>query len=449
MPPAGSHGGSPYGRHQMQPLMLHSWPRGIAHVDADAFFASVEQAIHPEYKGKPVITGAERGIVAAASYEAKALGIKRAIPLGEVKKIAPHCIILPSDYETYSLFSERMFAILRRFSPQVEEHSIDEAFVELTGLRRLHHAGYPRIAQCIQETVAQELGITVSVGVSLSKSLTKLCSKRDKPNGLTVVPGRKIHLLLQETALKEVWGFGPNTTAFLEKNGLRTAWDYVQLPLGFIKKRLGKVGVEIYRELRGESVYPINAKPKTTYASISKFKTFAPATRDPAIIYARLLRNLESACLKARRYKLQARRLICILRGQDFSGNAHKAILSRPSAYPTELQHVLRKLFVRCHEPARLYRATGIVLTHLTENVGKQFDLFSDPLRIVETVRLYESIDEINARHGKHTVFLGDGIPIQGAHSGRRGDTPARKKTLLKGETDRQRLGIPMLYHRV
>ena len=124
-----------------QPITISSFPQAIMHIDADAFFASCEQAIHPELKGKPVITGKERGIVAAASYEAKARGVTRAMRLFEVKKVCPDVIILPSDYETYSLFSVRMFEILRRFSPDVEEYSIDEAFVDLTGLRR----SFPRI----------------------------------------------------------------------------------------------------------------------------------------------------------------------------------------------------------------------------------------------------------------------------------------------------------------
>ncbi|HUW92625.1 MAG TPA: hypothetical protein VMV74_05640, partial [Bacteroidales bacterium] len=136
-----------------QPLTIHSWPRAILHLDADAFFASCEQAIHPELRGKPVITGKERGIVAAASYEAKARGVKRGMSLYEVKKVCPDIVILPSDYETYSLFSLRMFEILRRFSPDVEGYSIDEAFVELTGLRRSFHGSYGMIAQKMQETV--------------------------------------------------------------------------------------------------------------------------------------------------------------------------------------------------------------------------------------------------------------------------------------------------------
>ena len=172
-----------------QPITISSWPRAILHLDADAFFASCEQAMHPELKGKPVITGKERGIVAAASYEAKARGVKRGMRLSEVKKVCPDAVLLPSDYETYSLFSLRMFEIIRRFSPDVEEYSIDEAFVDMTGLRRSFHGSYGIIAEKMQKSVEKELGITVSVGVSLSKVLAKIGSKHNKPNGLTLIPG--------------------------------------------------------------------------------------------------------------------------------------------------------------------------------------------------------------------------------------------------------------------
>ena len=121
---------------------LHSWPQAIVHIDGDAFFTSCEEAIHPELRGKPIITGAERGIVACASYPAKKIGIKRGVPLHEAKKICPGLIVLPSDYETYSLFSRRMFNVMRRFTDQVEEYSIDEAFADITGMRRALHSSY-------------------------------------------------------------------------------------------------------------------------------------------------------------------------------------------------------------------------------------------------------------------------------------------------------------------
>lgn len=131
------------------PFMLESFPRAILHVDGDAFFASVEQAAHPELKDRPVVTGQERGIIACASYEAKVLGIKRGISLFEVQRRYPELVVLPSDYETYSLYSKRMFAIMRRYTPGVEEYSIDEGFADISGLRRVFRASYQDIARRI------------------------------------------------------------------------------------------------------------------------------------------------------------------------------------------------------------------------------------------------------------------------------------------------------------
>ena len=155
-------------------ISLRSLPQAIIHVDCDAFFASVEQSLHPELKGKPVIVGKDRGIAAAFSYEAKRRGVVRAMRLSEIKKLCPDAIFLPCDYETYSLVSQRFYGILRRFTPDVEEYSIDEAFADLTGLRRVHRNSYEAIALEIKNTMERELGITVSVGLSLTKSLAKI-----------------------------------------------------------------------------------------------------------------------------------------------------------------------------------------------------------------------------------------------------------------------------------
>ncbi len=191
-----------------------NWPRAIIHVDGDAFFASCEQAVHPEYRGRPVVTGKERGIVSAASYEAKARGISRGVALHDVPKLCPDAIIVPSDYETYSLFSKRMFAIMRRTTPLVEEYSIDEGFADITGLRGPTHSSYETIAQTMQDAICNELGITVSVGLSVSKVLAKIGSKYKKPRGFTSIPADATEPYLAHTPLGKLWGVGPQTAAY-------------------------------------------------------------------------------------------------------------------------------------------------------------------------------------------------------------------------------------------
>ncbi len=429
-----------------QPITIHSWPRAIAHIDADAFFASVEQALHPEYRNRPVITGAERGIVAAASYEAKARGVKRGVPLSEVTRICPDCILLPSDYETYSLFSKRMFSIMRRYTPEVEEYSIDEAFLDLTGTRRLHRTDYKEIGRMIQDDIKKELDITVSVGISLSKGTAKLCSKFRKPAGLTAVPGKHLHLLLARTELSKVWGIGPNTTALLQKHGLKTALDFVRRPSEFAKRLLGKVGEELWLELRGEYANRIDTIGKLKQASISKFKTFTPPIADRDVVRARALRNLEGACIKARRYDQVAGKLVLYLRGQDFSTDGLEIRLDRPSASPADLTATLLELFDHIYRSGKLYRATGVVLAELVDSMPLQFGIFEEPEKILKHRNIFEAVDAIGERFGKHTIFLSDGLKIPMQHEGPRGRVPKRRAEILHGETSRQHIKLPMLH---
>ena len=434
-----------------QPLTIRSWPQAILHVDADAFFASCEQALHPKLRGRPVITGKERGIVAAASYEAKARGVKRGMRLFEVRQVCPDAVILPSDYETYSLFSMRMFGILRRFSPVVEEYSIDEAFVDLTGLRRSFHGPYSLIAEKIQETVEKELGIGVSVGVSLSKVLAKIGSKHNKPHGLTLIPGRDIHLYLEKLPVENVWGIGPNTAAFLRKFGIFTALQFVRRDEAFIRKHLSKPYQEIWHELNGRSVYPVVTEVKDRYQSISKVRTFTPPSIDETFIFAQLSKNLENACIKARRYRLAATRLIVFLRGQDFRSFGVEVRLSLPSAYPACLLGPLKEGFGEVFRPGIPYRQTGVVLAGLLPDNGTQYTLFDDTAKIEKMARIYEAVDSLSWKYGKHTVQHGSSLPTkqQAQHEGDRGDVPVRKTATFKGENKRQRLGLPVLHIKV
>jgi DNA polymerase-4/DNA polymerase V len=430
-----------------QLLAISSWPRAIMHIDADAFFASCEQAIHPELKGRPVICGKERGIVAAASYEAKARGVSRGVRLSEVKKICPDAVILPSDYETYSLFSVRMFEILRRFSPDVEEYSIDEAFVDLTGLRRSFHGPYELIAEKMRQAVKQELGITVSAGVSLSKVLAKIGSKHNKPDGLTMIPGREVHRYLETLPVGKVWGIGPNTAAFLNKHGITTALQFARKEERFVEQHLSKPYREIWHELNGRSVYPVVTESKGSYQSISKAKTFTPPSQDEAFVFAQVSKNLENACIKARRYKLAASRLVVFLRTQDFAGSGMEIKLGRPTAYPAELFGPLREGFQQLYRAHTPYRQTGVVLAGLVAEADVQYTLFDDPAGIEKMSKVYDAVDELSRKFGKHAVQHAASLPakLQAQHEGARGDAPVRRGNLFKGENKRQRLGLPVL----
>lgn len=435
--------------------MLASWPNAIVHLDGDAFFASCEQAIHPELKGRPVITGAERNIVSSMSYEAKARGIKRAVALWQAKQMCPEVVILPSDYETYSLISKRLFSIMRRFTPDVEESSIDEGYCDLKGLRRLYRTSYEDIAHQIQQTIERELDIPISLGLSVTKILAKLASKYKKPHGFTAVPGYDVHLFLKQIPVGEVCGFGPNTTALLLKQGVRTVWDYVSRPEAWVKKLLGKIGIELWLELRGQKVYTLNTELKSSYDSISKTKTFTPPSDSFDYVKAQLLRNTESAFIKARRYSLRTKRLIVYLKQQDFKTAGFQIDLNRATSCHLEAFKWIEEAFKQLFVPRALYRATGVVLLCLEEDGSVQFDLFEDPVRVTAMSRLSKSVDEINRMYGKHTVAVATGLYLEkrkqelGVKTNSRNLVAQRKQDLLKGETYRQHLNIPVWNVRV
>jgi nucleotidyltransferase/DNA polymerase involved in DNA repair len=429
-----------------QLFSLHSWPRAIAHIDGDAFFTSCEEAIHPELKGKALITGGERGIVACASYPAKKLGIKRGVPLQDARKICPQLIILPSDYETYSLFSRRMFGIMRRFTPDVEEYSIDEAFTDITGMRRALHSSYEEIALKMKKEIERELGITVSVGLSITKVLAKVASKHQKPAGMTIIRGRDIAEYLHNLPVEKIWGIGNATTNYLAKMGVRYALEFAQMPEKTVLQKFTKPGVEIWQELRGKSVYPVTAEEKSSYASISKTKTFAPPTSNADYLFAHLMRNMESACIKARRYFLSPQKIVIFLKKNDFNTVGSETKLSRPCACPLEFSGIIRNLFDSCYRSEDIYRATGVVLLDLEPDTNTQYTLFDDPLQAEKIKAIYNVADELGQKFGKHTLHLGCSHLIEKMGKGRRGTSTVREQTQLKGETHRRHLGLPLIH---
>ncbi len=428
-----------------------NWSRAIIHIDGDSFFASCEQAIHPEYRGKPVITGKERGIVAAASYEAKALGINRGTALWDVKKICPEAIIVPSDYETYSLFSERMFAIMRRFTNEIEEYGIDEGFADITGLDAPYGASIEEIVRTIKETIERDLEISVSLGLSTTKVLAKLGSRYDKPSGCTIIPLGGSAPFLSNTPVGKVWGIGWRTTPYCNKLGIHTALDFAEQTQDEVERRYTKPFIELWHELNGRAVLSLETAPKTSYDSISKTRTFTPPSNERTYVFAQLLKNVENACIKVRRYHLATQHLVVYLKEQSFHVEAVEISLTRPSCYPQEMLAAVREAFDELFDPRVLYRATGVVLPQLVPQHTIQLSLFESPLALDRLERVYHSVDMLSERFGKHTVHLGGShtahlIP---QHVRDRGDLTERKQHRLKGESRRKHLTIPLLTNQV
>ncbi len=409
---------------------LQSFPRAIVHIDGDAFFASCETALHPELRGRPVVTGRERGIASSLSYEAKARGVVRGMMLSDIRKMCPDAVILPSDYETYSLFSKRMFSIMRRFTSVVEEYGIDEGFAEITGLRGPLHKGYEEIARAMKAAIDAELGFTVSVGLAPSKSLAKIASKWQKPNGFTAVAGRAIRGYLSALPVEKIWGVGPNTAQYMYTLNIRTALDFIERPFDFITAHFNKPHQEMWGELNGECVWPVVTEEKNSYASISKTKTFTPPSGDAEFLMAQITRNLENACIKARRHGLVARRMVVYLRTQQFSHTAAEAKITRASNFPHDLIAHVRTLLAEIFRRGTMYRATGVVLADLSADASVQSSLFESPVRIEKLQRVYAAVDALSAEFGKHTVHLGGSQATF---------------TRATDETIRQHLNIPRL----
>ena len=429
------------------PLTLHSFPRALVHIDGDAFFASCEQARDPQLQGKPVVTGKERGIAASMSYEAKACGVTRGMRLLEIKRLCPGAIILPSDYETYSLLSKRLFAIVRRFTPDVEEYSIDEVFADLTGLRRPLRMSYETMAASIKADLEHDLGLTFAVGLAPTKVVAKLASKWQKPAGLTIIRGTDLHLYLDQVPIEHVWGIGPKTTAYLTRFSIATALDFARRDELWVRSKLTKPHQDIWHELRGTAVIPLEFGEHHAYQSISKTKTFTPPTSDREILLAQLSKNVENACIKARRHHLEARRVSFFLRTQDFRHTGSELILSRPTNVPSVIVPLINAHLDSIYRPELRYRLTGVVLSHLRAEGDTQLDLFGEVLQAERVRRIYDGIDRLDAKNGKHTVFLGSSFAaMQGQqHTGDRAELPRRQRMLLQGENERQRLGIPLL----
>lgn len=420
--------------------------KAILHIDGDAFFASCEQSRDPALKGKPVVTGKERGIASSLSYEAKALGAKRGMSLYDIKKICPDVVILPSDYETYSLLSRRFYEIVRRYTSEVEEYGIDECFADITGLRRVFHKSYEEIARCIKKDLDNELGFTFSVGLAPNKVLSKIGSKWKKPSGVTTIKNHNIFDFLDKLPVGNVWGIGPQTTAFLHKHRIETAGNFARMNENFINNFLSKPFREIYDELNGEFVLPLILEEKTSYESIQKFKTFTPPSTREDFVFAELCKNIESACIKLRRYSLAGSEASFILRTQEFRHQSAFVKLNLASNVPTRFICELKKVWKNIYKKGILYRATGVVISRIKGEEIKQLGLFGGDQGEEKMRSIYRAVDQAQRRFGKHKVFLGSSMLAHtfDQHLGERGDKPRRQKDLFFGETKRKRIGIPM-----
>jgi len=375
-------------------------------MDGDAFFVGVEMAKNPKLKGKPVVTGEERGIASALSYEAKALGVTRGMSIYMIKKKFPKVIVLPGDYAAYAKYSGMMFEIVKRYADDVEEYSIDECFADLTGLERTLKMTYLQMAERIKKEINDELHLSVSVGLAPTKVLAKVASKWVKPNGLTVITKETAPDFLAKTPVEKIWGIGLKTAEFLKKRGIQTAGDFANKDLVWINNNLSKPSEVLWREMRGEYLMVIDSAPKTVYSSIQKTRTFHPPTNDKIFLLSQLSKNVEEACTKARYYKLVPKKVAFFLKTQNFEFMTGVVCLSSFTNAPEVIISLINKKFNEVHRQGVLYRTTGVILQDLVQDSVSQWDLFGGSDKAHKFEQIHKQIDSLEEKFGKRVVYL-------------------------------------------
>ncbi len=346
-------------------------PRAIVHLDLDAFYAAVEVLENPELEGKPVVIGGkpnQRGVVATASYPARAYGIHSAMPMARALSLCPEAIVVTPRHSLYSEYSRRVMNIVRQASPLVEQMSIDEAFLDLTEEGSPWEAVISR-ARDLQQRVRQEVGLSASLGVAANKLVAKVASDRDKPGGLTVVPPGEEAAFLAPLPVRVLWGVGPVTADKLAEMGVTTVKDLTQVPEEELRARFGSHGASMARQALGIDRRPVITQHERK--SISQERTFE---RDIADLDA-LKRHLWTLSQRVSRYLkrsgVAAGTIAIKLRYSDFSTLSRQMSLSVPIDDEVEIYRAALTLFQRAWEPGRPIRLLGVGGHRLTESTGQ------------------------------------------------------------------------------
>lgn len=381
----------------------------IALVDCDSFFVSCEQSVNSELKGKPVCVMSGRGqCVISRSKEAKKLGIRMGMPYFQIEGQMKKATYINANHELYSKISEKVMTILKNFSPKVEVYSIDEAFVDLTGLERLYKKNYFEIAQMIREEVLKHTDIPVSIGVSSSKSLAKLASDKAKTmgEGVFLIGSRKIVPLLQNTSIDEIWGIGKNLSILLRKNGILTAYELVCQDDLWLNKQIGIRGLEMKHELLGEMVSPVSNEVKLP-KSIQKTSALAKFSSDKNYLKNSLNYHIHRACVKLRGINAKCKGVSIFLRTKDFRVFCEKKVLNVATDFELEISDIVFTLLDKLYNPNILYRSTGVILDTFTMNDEAQMSLFADEKVDEKKEKLSKCFDKLEARFGKDIIQTG------------------------------------------
>ena len=422
--------------------------RQIVHFDGDSFFASVEMALNYKLRGLPVVTGAERGAATSASYEAKRLGITRSMTMKQIKELCPTVVVVNSDYRAYAIFAHRMYRIVRRFTPMVEEYSVDECFADITGLDKVYSVSYEEVAVMIKNKLQEALGITFGVGLAPTKVLAKAASKYHKPAGFTHISLQNRREYLATIPIGAVWGIGSATAALLQGLGIATALDFADKPIEWLQAHhMHKLHRALWYELNGTLVHELSLAPTELVQSIIKSRTFTPPSKNKAFVYSQLAKNIERACEKARLHGLRARAVTVMLKTQAFTYGRVELTLPVATADPRDVLRVLTPHFDKLYRARVEYRATGITLRGLVPEAEFTPDLFGEGDKTVRNLPVLASIDTINRRYGNQSIFLGASMQAVNYREKSRASRAAKRqgKVLMESQYQRKSLDIPFL----
>jgi len=383
-------------------------------MDLDAFYASVEQLRRPELRGKPVIVGGgdagggraqmSRGVVSAASYEARVHGVHSAMPLATALRLCPHAIVVPVDFAAYRAASSAIFVIAREYTPLIEPLSLDEAFLDVTGSAR-RHGPAPQIAALIRDRVLAECSLHASFGVATCKTVAKVASELRKPRGFVVVAAGDEASFLAPLPLRSLPGLGPATETALSGLGIRTLGELAALPLELVQRRVGNVqGRSIWERARGvdESPVTVPGRPR----SVSREETFARDLDDRATLEQRLADLSADVASRLRAGAWTARTVTLKLRYSDFTTITRQESLPSGTDSDRDVRNAARRLFDAAWSGARV-RLLGVGVAGL-EDVA-QMDLFTRPA----SARLDHTLDAVRKRFGHNAIRRGAGAALR------------------------------------
>ena len=379
--------------------------RRIIHLDMDAFYAAVEILDNPALRGQPVVVGgnSNRGVVCAASYEARKFGVHSALPIHMARTLCPHGVFLPARISRYREISRRIMEIFQRFTPLVEPLSLDEAFLDVTASQSLLGPA-EEIAAQIRALVRDTIGLTVSAGVAASKLVAKIASDLNKPDGLTIVPVGEEEAFLAPLPIGRLWGVGRTTKEALALIGVKTIGDLNRIPPAILTAKFGKAGLMMHESARG--IDPRQVEPEQETKSIGHEETFTKDLRDKKMIEQELL----ALCLKVgkrmRHHGLAGRTVTVKVKYRDFVQVTRSLTLPEPVADDGSLYRTGCLLLTKTEIGLRPIRLLGISLANLSHaDTSGQMSLFGDNRARRRNDSLYRALDAINDRYGSNAII--------------------------------------------